>query len=192
MIDNNNGKLIIFSAPSGAGKTTLVKNILAKNENIVFSISATTRECRGNEKDGVDYYFLTQEEFEKKISNNEFIEYEEVYSGTYYGTLKKEIERIWNLGKHVIFDVDVVGGLNLKKNFGDKALSIFVKPPTVETLRERLTHRGTDTSENVMKRLSKAAHELSFENRFDKVILNDTLERAFNESENLIDTFISK
>lgn len=184
------GKLIIFSAPSGAGKTTLVKYLLSKNLNLAFSISATTRARRGEEIDGKDYYFLSREDFENKIAHEEFVEFEEVYAGTYYGTLKKEVERIWEEGKHVIFDVDVVGGLNLKKQYGDAALSVFVKPPSVDALRDRLTKRGTDTTDSVMKRLAKATSEIHFASEFDKVVLNDTLEHACAEAEKIVTEFL--
>ncbi len=188
----NSGKAIIFSAPSGAGKTTIVKHLLQCDFNLMFSISATSRECRFNEEDKKDYYFLAPEAFEQKISNNEFIEWEEVYSGTKYGTLKEEIERIWASGKHVIFDVDVTGGLNLKKHFGDKALAIFVKPPSVEALRERLIGRGTETDVTLMKRVDKAEQEIQRAHEFEKIILNDKLEKALAEAEGLVSEFLKK
>lgn len=155
-----------------------------------FSVSATTRAPRGTEQNGKDYYFLPKVEFEKRIANNEFAEFEEVYAGTYYGTLHNEIQRIWKEGRHVIFDVDVIGGLNLKKQFGDKAMAVFIQPPSVEVLRERLTNRGTDTSESVMKRLAKAERELSYASTFDKVILNDVLADTLTEAEKLVKEFI--
>jgi guanylate kinase len=163
------GKLIIFSAPSGAGKTTIVRHLLEKNLNLEFSVSATSRAPRPNETNGKDYYFLTEKEFKQKIENNEFLEWEEVYKGIYYGSLKSEVERIRNLGKNVIFDVDVVGGLNIKKFYGDEALAIFVQPPSVEELRKRLISRSTETEEKIQMRIAKAEHELSFAKQFDKL-----------------------
>lgn len=186
------GKLIIFSAPSGAGKTTLVKHLLQKRFNLEFSISATSREARHTETHGKDYYFLSGEEFSAKIGNDEFLEWEEVYKGTYYGTLKSEVERIRNQGKNVIFDVDVVGGLNIKKYYGDEALAVFVKPPSVEELRRRLRGRSTETEEKIQMRIAKAKHELSFAREFDVVITNDNLELAFEEAEKIISEFLLK
>ncbi len=186
------GKLIIFSAPSGAGKTTIVKHLLQQDFNLEFSISATSRKPRHTETDGKDYYFLTEKEFQKKIENDEFLEWEEVYKGIKYGTLKSDVERIRNLGKNVIFDVDVVGGLNIKKYFGDEALAVFVQPPSVEALRERLHCRSTDTKEVIETRIAKAEHELSFANQFDVVITNDNLEDALAEAEKIIGEFLKK
>ena len=185
------GKLIIFSAPSGAGKSTLVHHILGCGFNIEFSVSATSRLPRGAEKHGVDYYFLTSEEFRQKIDNHEFIEYEEVYPNCYYGTLRSEVERIISKGTNIIFDIDVVGGLNIKKEFGDRALSIFVAPPSVDELHKRLQNRGTDSPEMIEKRIGKADFEMTFVPRFDKVIVNDNLEVAKAETERLIREFIS-
>lgn len=184
------GKAIIFSAPSGAGKTTIVKHLLGQDLGLMFSISATSRECRFNETHAKDYYFLKPEEFEKKIADSEFIEFEEVYSGTKYGTLKSEIERIWEQGKHVIFDVDVVGGLNLKKYFGDNALSIFVLPPSVRALRERLIGRGTETDATLLKRVDKAEKELMRAKEFEVIILNDNLENALSEAERIVGDYL--
>lgn len=184
------GKAIIFSAPSGAGKTTIVKHLLRLEMGLMFSVSATSRECRYNEVHERDYYFLHPEEFEQKINNQEFIEWEEVYSGTKYGTLKSEIERIWAQGKHVIFDVDVVGGLNLKSYFGEQALAIFVVPPSVKALRERLIGRGTETDETLMKRVDKAEKELMRAHEFEVMILNDNLEHALEESERIVADFL--
>src|SRR6187549_587747 len=162
------GKALIFSAPSGSGKTTIVKHLLQANPDLGFSISASTRDKRGRtEENGKDYYFLTPEQFKQKIDADEFIEWEEVYEGNFYGTMKSEIERIWNAGKNVIFDVDVKGGLNLKKYFGDKALAIFVKVPSIEILTARLHDRGTETPESLSRRLFKANFEMSFQNKFD-------------------------
>ena len=188
----NRGILIIFSAPSGAGKTTIVRHLLEKDLNLEFSISATSRGKRHNETNGEDYYFLSPEEFRNKIDNNEFLEWEEVYSGTYYGTLKSEVERIRNNGKNVIFDVDVVGGLNIKKYYDDKALAVFVQPPSVEELRKRLISRSTDTPEVIEKRVAKAQHELSFANKFDVIIVNEDLGIAFDEAEKCIREFINQ
>ncbi|TXC85203.1 guanylate kinase [Luteibaculum oceani] len=184
-------KCIIFSAPSGAGKTTIVRYLIGRfSERMSFSISATNREPRANETHGEDYYFLSTEEFEEKIKNDEFIEWEEVYAGTYYGTLKAEIDRIWEAGKCVIFDVDVKGGVNLKKYFGDQAKSFFVMPPSVDALRERLLGRGTETQEKVEMRVAKAAQELEFHKKFDIVLLNDVLERALDEAEDHVSVFL--
>jgi guanylate kinase len=186
------GKLIIFSAPSGAGKTTIVRHLLEKNLNLEFSVSATSREPRQTETDGKDYYFLSKEEFKRKIEKDEFLEWQEVYSGIYYGSLKSEVERIRNLGKNVIFDVDVVGGLNIKKFYGNEALAIFVQPPSVEELRKRLISRSTETEEKIQMRIAKAEHELSFASHFDKLVTNNDLEQACREAENLIREFTRK
>jgi guanylate kinase len=184
------GKALIFSAPSGSGKTTIVKHLLENNTDLGFSISASTRDRRGRtEKDGKDYYFLSPEEFKKKIDNNEFIEWEEVYAGNFYGTLKAEIERIWNEGRNVIFDVDVKGGINLKKYFGDRALAIFVKVPSIEILKDRLTERGTETEESLSRRLFKAKFEMSFADKFDVVLLNENLDTSLKEAQKLYDQF---
>src|SRR6188508_1926173 len=162
------GKAIIFSAPSGSGKTTIVKHLLKTNPDLGFSISASTRDKRGRtEQHGKDYYFLSPMDFKKKIDNDEFIEWEEVYEGNFYGTLKSEIERIWREGRNVIFDVDVKGGINLKKYFGDRALAIFVKVPSLEVLKERLKDRGTESEESLSRRLFKAQFEMSFQGKFD-------------------------
>lgn len=184
------GKLIIFSAPSGAGKTTIVKHLLQQNFNLEFSISATSREARHTETHAKDYYFLTEKEFQQKVENDEFLEWEEVYKGTCYGTLKSEVERIRNLGMNVIFDVDVVGGLNIKKYYGDEALAVFVQPPSVEELSKRLQARSTETEEKIQMRIAKAEHELSFVNQFDVVIINDNLENAFKEAEIILGKFL--
>lgn len=183
-------KLIIFSAPSGSGKSTIVNHLLEAGFNIEFSISATSRALRGSEQNGVDYYFMSPEEFRAKIAADEFIEYEEVYQDTYYGTLKSEIDRIGAKGKNIVFDVDVVGGLNLKKQFGDKALLIFIAPPSIETLRERLVRRGTDSLEMIDLRIAKAEYELSFAPHFDVQIINDNLETAKKETEKVVTEFL--
>ena len=185
------GKAIIFSAPSGAGKTTLVKYILAKNPNISFSISACSRPKRENERKGEDYHFLSESDFKSKIKNNEFIEWEEVYKGNYYGTLKSEIDRIWSEGKHVIFDVDVIGGLNLKKYFMENALAIFVKPPSIKTLGKRLNERGTETIESMAKRIEKAVSEMGYADQFDIIIVNDNLDVAKEEAEKIVGDFLN-
>lgn len=185
------GKLIIFSAPSGAGKTTIVRHLLQKGFDLEFSVSATSREPRPNEKHGKDYYFLSAEEFKKRVEANEFLEWEEVYKGTSYGTLKSEVERIRNEGKNVIFDVDVVGGLNIKKYYGDDALAVFVQPPSVEELRKRLTVRSTETEEKIAMRIAKAEHELRFASQFDVVLVNEDLGKAFIEAEKIISEFLS-
>lgn len=172
------GKLIIFSAPSGSGKSTIINYLLQKKLNMHFSISATSRAPRGNEKDGKEYYFLTPDEFRKHISDGDFLEYEEVYAGKFYGTLKSEVERILNNGDNVVFDVDVVGGCNIKKFYGNRALSVFIQPPSLEELKKRLINRGTDTPEVIENRLAKASYELSFAPKFDVVIVNDDLKKA--------------
>lgn len=184
------GKAIIFCAPSGSGKTTIVKHLLQNNPDLGFSISAVTRDRRGRtEVDGKDYHFLTPDQFREKIINDEFIEWEEVYAGNYYGTLKSEIERIWQEGKNVIFDVDVKGGLSLKKYFGDKSLAIFVKVPSMEILEQRLRGRGTDSEDNISRRLFKAKFEMSFQNEFDVVLVNEDLNTSLAEAQRLYNEF---
>lgn len=173
-----NGKAIILSAPSGSGKTTIVRCLMEANPELSFSISATTRAPRGSERDGVDYHFLTPDQFRNKIDAGEFIEWEEVYQGTYYGTLRAAIEGIWAQGKNVIFDVDVKGGVNLKRFFGERALSVFVKAPSLDALRERLIARGTESPESLERRLRKAGDELAFEPQFDVTLVNDNKENA--------------
>ncbi len=176
------GKLIIFSAPSGSGKTTIVRHLISTGLNLEFSISATSRAKRITEEDGKDYYFLTAEKFREKIRHNEFVEWEEVYKDHYYGTLKSEIDRIWTKGSHVIFDVDVMGGISLKKIFGEQALSVFIMPPSIDKLRERLEGRGTDSSENIEMRIRKANEEINSSGEFDLIIINDKLEEACNKA----------
>lgn len=185
------GKLIIFSAPSGAGKTTIVRHLLQKFPQLSFSISATTRESRGTEKHENDYYFISKEDFLHKIAHQEFVEFEEVYSGTFYGTLRSEIERIWNEGKHVIFDIDVEGGLRLKRKYEDNALAIFVQPPSLAVLKERLTGRGTDSEEKLQERFVKAEKELEYADKFDIILKNYDLATACKEAEQLIGDFLS-
>lgn len=189
--DHLGGLLIIVSAPSGAGKSTLVNYLLSQNPMLEFSISATCRTPRGKEQHAREYYFLSKEEFEQKIDNNEFIEYEEVYKGCYYGTLRSEVERISAKGNAVIFDVDVLGGLNIKKQYGGQALAIFIAPPSVEELRHRLEKRSTDTPEMILERIGKAEYEMSFATRFDKVIVNDNLEKAKDEIVDTVEKFLS-
>lgn len=186
------GKLIIFSAPSGSGKTTIVQHLLDKGFNLEFSISACNRSPRGKEKHGKDYYFLSTDEFKHKIKNQEFIEWEEVYPGRFYGTLKSEVARIWEKGNTVLFDVDVVGGVNIKTQFGDKALSVFIMPPSVEALEQRLIKRATDSNEEIQKRVAKAEEEIAYARHFDFVILNDDLNRAKQEAEDLLHNFLKK
>jgi guanylate kinase len=185
-------KVVIFCAPSGSGKTTIVKHLLSIDSRIAFSVSACTRSKRANEEHGRDYYFISQEEFKQRIQQGEFLEYEEVYGGNFYGTLKSEIQRIWAMDKAVIFDVDVEGGLNIKNYFGDKALAVFVKPPSVAILEERLRFRSTETEETLQIRLKKALHELSYENKFEQVLLNKDLEDTLHQAENLITAFLNQ
>jgi len=185
-------KLVIFSAPSGSGKTTLAKYLLAELPQLAFSVSAASRKMRAGEVDGKDYYFLSVEEFKKKVANKEFVEYEEVYPNHFYGTLFSEIERIWGEGKAVLFDVDVVGGANLKKIFKEKALAVFVRPPSLEILRERLQNRATDSAEAISTRLAKAEFEIAFEKQFDVVIVNDELEKAKAETLKTVKQFLAK
>ena len=190
--DTKLNKVVIFCAPSGSGKTTIVKHLLSVDNRLAFSVSACTRKKRANEEHGRDYYFLSHEEFKQRIANNDFLEYEEVYDGNFYGTLKSEVDRIWAMGKAVIFDVDVEGGLNIKKHFGDKALAVFVKPPSVEVLEQRLRYRSTETEETLRIRINKAVHELQYENKFEYVLLNENLEEALVVAENLITEFLTK
>ncbi len=185
------GKLIIFSAPSGSGKSTIINYLLTQNLNLAFSISATSRPPRGNERDGVEYYFLTPEEFRRHIAANDFLEYEEVYENRFYGTLKAPIERQLQEGRNIVFDVDVVGGCNIKKYYGNRALSIFIQPPGIEELRKRLVGRGTDSPETIEKRLDKARFELGFAGKFDRVIVNDNLEKAKAETLKAVRNFLA-
>ena len=186
------GKVIIFSAPSGSGKSTIINHLLKQNLGLEFSISATCRKPRGEEKHGKEYYFFSVDEFKERIAREEFLEFEEVYPGCFYGTLKSELERIWSKGNVVLFDVDVVGGMNIKKKFGSHALSIFVQPPSVEELEKRLIGRATDSMEKIRERVSKASYEMTFAEKFDKIIVNDKLENALNEAENTIRAFLEK
>ncbi|MBI1223143.1 MAG: guanylate kinase [Bacteroidetes bacterium] len=183
-------KVIIFSAPSGAGKTTVVRHLLKNRDDLAFSVSATTRLPRQGENDGSDYYFLTTEEFQKRIKEDGFVEWEQVYNGLYYGTLKSEVERLWKAGKVVLFDVDVAGGVNLKKIYGDQALSIFVKPPSLKVLETRLRARATESEDKLNERIEKAGMEMRFEKDFDKVLLNDQLEKTLEDAMELCRKFI--
>ena len=186
------GKLIIFSAPSGSGKSTIINYLLQQSLRLRFSISATSRAPRGTEKNGVEYYFLTPEAFKARIAKGDFLEYEEVYTNKFYGTLKSEVERILNEGDNVIFDVDVVGGCNIKRFYGDRALSVFIQPPSIEELRKRLVGRGTDTPEVIESRIAKAEYELSFADKFDTVVINDDLETAKAKALQVIQAFLAK
>src|SRR6201996_5069613 len=186
------GKLVIFSAPSGAGKTTIVKHLLTKFPELEFSISATTREPRGDEQQDKAYHFISKEEFLHRIAKKQFVEFEEVYSGTFYGTLRTEIERIWKKGKTVIFDIDVEGGLHLKRKYGEAALAIFVQPPSLDVLKERLSGRGTDSEEKLQERFLKAEKELNYAPRFDIILKNHDLQTACVEAEQLVGNFLSK
>jgi guanylate kinase len=187
---NPEGKLIIFSAPSGAGKTTIVHHLLGKIPELEFSISATTRPARGDEQHEKDYYFISKEEFLHRIAKKQFVEFEEVYTGTFYGTLRTEIERIWAKGKTVIFDIDVEGGMHLKRKYEDQALAVFVQPPSLEVLIERLTGRGTDSAEKLQERFAKAEKELNYAPQFDIILKNYDLETACKEAEDLVRGFI--
>lgn len=184
------GKLVIISAPSGAGKTTIVRHLLSSGLNLDFSVSATTRPHRGEEKNGKDYYFMTVPEFRKRVENNEFVEWEEVYKDILYGTLKSELERIWAKGNNVIFDVDVKGGINLKKIFGTRSISIFIMPPSVEEIETRLINRGTETPEKIRMRVEKARYEMNYSNQFDNIIVNHQLDRAKKEAVKTVRSFL--
>lgn len=186
------GKVIIFSAPSGSGKSTVVNHLLRVFDCFAFSISATSRAPRGNERDGVEYYFISNEEFDRRVADGEFVEHEEVYAGTQYGTLKSEVSRLWSEGKVILFDVDVKGGVNLKRYFGDDALSVFVKAPSIEELRKRLELRGTDTPQAIEKRMSKACEELEYAPQFDVVLVNDILERCLACAEKTVSDFLER
>src|ERR1700722_11868313 len=187
---NESGKLIIFSAPSGAGKTTIVRHLLGKIPELEFSVSATTRKPRGEEKSGKDYYFISKEDFLHRIAKKQFVEFEEVYTGTFYGTLRTEIERIWQHGKTVIFDIDVEGGLHLKRKYDGQALAIFVQPPSLEVLKQRLAGRGTDNPEKLQERFIKAEKELNYAPQFDIILKNHDLQTACAEAEDLVREFI--
>jgi guanylate kinase len=187
------GKLIVFSAPSGSGKTTIVHHLLKQPElNLDFSISATSRKPRGKEINGEDYYFMSLKNFKKQIEKDNFIEWEEVYTNNFYGTLKKEIDRIWKLGKHVIFDIDVVGGLNIKKKFPKNTLAVFVQPPSIEEMERRLRNRKTDSEEKIKERVAKAEKELKFAKDFDVILVNDNLDEAKNKAYKLVEKFVKE
>ncbi len=186
------GKLVIISAPSGAGKTTIVKHLLDSGLNLAFSVSATTRPRRGNEHDGEDYFFLSVGEFKRRIENDEFVEWEEVYKDLFYGTLKSELKRIWDNGKHVLFDVDVKGGISLKKKFGTDSIAIFIMPPSVEELENRLVKRATDTPEKIKIRVEKAHEELKLADFFDTIVVNHQLDKAKEETQKIVSSFIGK
>lgn len=186
------GKVVIFSAPSGSGKTTIVRRLLEQYTQFEFSISATSRAPRGQEQDGVDYYFLTPEAFAEKVKEDAFVEWEEVYAGTSYGTLKSEVERIWSKGNVILFDVDVMGGINLKRIFGDDACSIFIMPPSVEELRRRLVGRATDSMEVIEKRVAKASFEIEKAPQFDHTVINDDLEKAVEDTRTILNDFLAR
>lgn len=186
-----NGKMIVVSAPSGSGKTTIVKSLLETRKDISFSVSATSRPPRHNEVDGRDYYFLSTADFRKKIDEAAFVEWEEVYNGHYYGTLKSEVERIWQQGRHVIFDVDVKGGINIKNQYADRCLSLFIQAPSVDELEKRLRNRSTDGEETIRERIAKAAFEMSFAKLFDEIVVNDNLEEATAKAEKLVSEFLT-
>jgi guanylate kinase len=185
-------KVLIFSAPSGSGKSTIVNHILGLHPEVEFSVSATSRLPRGEEKDGVEYFFYSADIFRLLVRDDKFVEFEEVYPDRFYGTLKAEVNRIWSRGHVIIFDVDVKGGVNLKKYFGDQALSVFIQAPSVEVLRERLVKRGTDSAEDIEKRVAKAAEEMTYAPQFDRVLINDDLATAFAESEEMVNAFLSE
>ncbi len=185
------GKLVIISAPSGAGKTTMVKHLLQSGLNLEFSVSATTRPLRGREKEGIDYFFMPVEEFRDRIRNNEFVEWEEVYEGLIYGTLRNEVEKILEKGNHALFDVDVQGGLNLKREFGTRAISIFIMPPSIAELEKRLVKRGTDCPSKINMRIAKAREEIKEAEQFDTIVVNDNLEQTKNEVYNIVSAFLS-
>jgi guanylate kinase len=192
MEDSTAPKLIIFTAPSGAGKTTIVKHLLKSRSDLIFSISACTRSQRYGETNGLDYYFLTVNEFEKKIKEGDFIEWEEVYENQYYGTMKSEVEKHLAAGKHVLFDIDVKGAVNIQKHYGRRALSVFVAPPSPEALLDRLKNRKTEDEESLRKRLNRAKDELTYERKFDVTLVNDELDKALKEAEDLVDLFVKE
>ena len=187
-----NNKVLIFSAPSGSGKSTIVNHILGLHPEVEFSVSATSRLPRGEEKDGVEYFFYSADIFRLLVRDDKFVEYEEVYPDRFYGTLKAEVNRIWARGHVIIFDVDVKGGVSLKKYFGDQALSVFIQAPSVESLRERLIKRGTDSPADILKRVAKAAEEMTYARKFDKILINDKLDTAFAEVEAMVDAFLAE
>lgn len=185
-------KLLIFTAPSGAGKTTITRHLLKKFDFLAFSVSATTRDARPHEEDGVHYYFLSKKAFKKKIKSDAFVEWEEVYEDQYYGTLKKEVKRLWKEEKHILFDIDVEGAKKIKKVYGDQALAVFIQPPSKEILIERLTNRNTEDAKSLKKRIKKATKELKYSNKFDTILVNDILDVALKEAEQLVLSFINQ
>ena len=185
------GKLVVFSAPSGSGKTTLVKYLLHQNLSLGFSISATSRKSRGKEKNGEDYYFLSEDVFREKIKEDAFIEYEEVYQGVFYGTLKSEVDRLWKAGKHVLFDIDVKGGLSIKAKYPENTFAVFIKPPSLEELEKRLRNRGTESEDKIQQRLDKSSSELNFSKDFDFILINDDLKKAKEKVKRLVQKFLS-
>jgi len=189
---SQDNRIIIITAPSGAGKTSITRYLLAKYHQLAFSVSAATRSPRSHEKNGTDYYFLTMEDFKHKIQQNEFVEWEMVYEGKYYGTLKKELQRIWDEGKTPLLDIEVKGAIHIREQYPQSTLSLFIEPPSVDELRRRLEGRGTETPESLMARVNKASYEISFKHSFDKVIVNDHLERACNEAEEIVNEFIKQ
>lgn len=184
------GKMFIFTAPSGAGKTTIVRHLLKSYDFLDFSVSATTRTKREHEVDGKDYYFLTPEEFRSRVANDEFIEWEEVYEDQYYGTLKSEVDRVWENGKHIVFDIEVKGATNIKKLYGNKCQAIFIKPPSLDILIQRLTDRKTETESSLKKRIARVKREMTYQETFDAVLVNDLLQVALKEAEFMVETFI--
>lgn len=184
------GKMIAFAAPSGAGKSTVVRHLLHKYKDLAFSVSATTRAPRPGEENGVQYYFLSPEDFREKIEKDEFVEWEEVYQDLFYGTLKSEVQRLWDAGKYIVFDIDVKGALNLKKQYGDRCLTVFIKPPSLEALLERLRNRQTESEESIETRRARFEEETSYENTFDSVLVNDVLEHTLREAEQIVEIFI--
>ena len=192
MYNRTMNKVLIFSAPSGSGKSTVVNHILSGHKGIEFSVSATSRPPRGEEKDGVEYFFYSADIFRLLVRDDKFVEFEEVYPDRFYGTLKAEVNRIWARGNVIIFDVDVKGGVNLKKYFGDQALSVFIQAPSVEVLRQRLVGRGTDSAEDIEKRVAKAAEEMTYAPQFDKVLINDDLATALAEADAMVDAFLAE
>lgn len=185
-------KLIVFSAPSGAGKTSIVRALLKKIPQLSFSVSATSRSMRNGETHGVDYYFMSPEGFRQRIENGDFLEWEEVYPGSYYGTLQSEVQRIWDEGRQVVFDVDVAGGLTIKRFYGERCLALFIMPPSIEVLEQRLTGRNTETADGIARRISKAEQEMSFAKQFDRIIINDILDDAIEEAAALVTDFINQ
>lgn len=190
MLSDMKGKMILFTAPSGAGKTTIVRHLLSTYDELDFSVSATTRDKRPHEEDGKHYYFISPEEFREKIKNNEFVEWEEVYKDQYYGTLKSEVDRLWSEGKHIVFDIEVNGATNIKEMYGDNCLAVFVKPPSLEILIERLKNRKTESEASLRKRIRRVKKEMTFQNSFDTILVNDLLEVTLKEAEIIVENFI--